>query len=58
MKEQKIAKAIIALILVLILNPLLLMGLLYLFGLSIGFFKCLIITLAFNILNGDYRKKI
>ena len=58
MKEQKIAKAIIAIILVLILNPLLLMGLLYIFGLSIGFFKCLIITLAFNILNGDYRKKI
>jgi hypothetical protein len=58
MKEQKIAKAITTLILVLILNPLLLMGLLYIFGLSIGFFKAFIITLAFNILNGDYGKKI
>lgn len=58
MKNLKIAKAIISIINVLVINPLTLMLLLYLFNNPIGYIKALAITIIFNIINGDYRKKI
>lgn len=58
MKNLKLAKAIISIINVLLINPITLMLLLYLFNNPIGYLKALAITIIFNIINGDYRKKI